>query len=191
MADTAPALFNFTQIGAQLGLDDKTTGKYVAVLEQLFLVRRVEPWFRSPLKRLVKTPRLHFLDSGLLGAMLGATAERIASERSILGPLLETFVFSEVVKQAAWLDEDCVLHHYRDTDQDEVDIVVETDRGALVGIEVKAAASVNSADFKGLRKLGAVCDDDSFRLGVVLYDGESIVPFGERLFAAPIACAWG
>src|SRR5207249_3440537 len=93
-------LTNFAQIGGQNGLDDKTTKKYVAILEQLFLVRRLEPWFRNRLKRLVKTPKLHVLDSGLLAALLGATAERIVRDRSIFGPLLEAFVFSEVLKQA-------------------------------------------------------------------------------------------
>jgi len=190
LAHHAGQLTNFTQIGGQLGLDDKTTRRYVAVLEQLFLVRRVEPWFRNRLKRLVKTPRLHFLDSGLLAAMQGATTERIAKDRSILGPLLETFVFSEIVKQAAWLDETCVLHHYRDKDRDEIDIVAETDSGSLVGIEVKAAATVNRADFKGLRKLGEACGD-KFKIGIVLHDGDGIVPFGDRMFAAPISCAWG
>ena len=93
LAHHSGRLTNFTQMGGQVGFDDKTTRKYVAILEQLFLVRRVEPWFRNQLKRLVKTPKLHFLDSGLLGALLGATAERIAKDRSIFGPLLETFVF--------------------------------------------------------------------------------------------------
>ena len=86
-------------------LDDKTAKKYVHVFEQLFLIRRVEPWFRNRLKRLVKTPCLHFLDSGLLAAISGITRERIARDRAVFGYLLETFVFSEVLKQSAWLDE--------------------------------------------------------------------------------------
>lgn len=183
-------LTNFAQIGGQNGLDDKTTKKYVAILEQLFLVRRLEPWFRNRLKRLVKTPKLHVLDSGLLAALLGATAERIVRDRSIFGPLLEAFVFSEVLKQGTWLDEACTLSHYRDKDQDEVDIVIENETAGLVGIEVKAAATVNARDFKGLRKL-ADATGGALRLGLVLYDGEHTVPFGERLFAAPVSCVWG
>lgn len=189
LAHHSGQLTNFTQIGGQIGLDDKTTRKYVAILEQLFLVRRVEPWFRNRLKRLVKTPKLHFLDSGLLAAILGTTEERIGKDRSVLGPLLETFVFAEVMKQVDWLAETCRLHHYRDKDQDEVDIIVEGEGGELVSIEVKAAATVTAGDFKGLRKLSAACGED-FRLGVVLYDGEQTVPFGDRMFAAPISCLW-
>ena len=149
----------------------------------------MEPWFRNQLKRLVKTPKLHFLDSGQLGALLGASAERVAKDRSIFGPLLETFVFSEVLKQASWFNESCALHHYRDKDQDEVDLVIETGSGTLVGIEVKASATVNAGDFKGLRKLAEACGDN-LRLGVVLYDGGRPVPFGDHLVAAPMSCLW-
>jgi predicted AAA+ superfamily ATPase len=189
LAHHSGQLTNFTQMGGQVGFDDKTTRKYVSILEQLFLVSRLEPWFRNQLKRLVKTPKLHFLDSGLLGALLGANVERIAKDRSILGPLLETFVFSEVLKQASWFGESCALYHYRDKDQDEVDLVVETGSGALVGIEVKASATVNAGDFKGLRKL-ADASGDNFKLGVVLYDSGRTVPFGDRLVAAPMSCLW-
>jgi predicted AAA+ superfamily ATPase len=177
-------------MGGQMGLDDKTTRKYVAILELLFLVRRVEPWFRNQLKRLVKIPKLHFLGSGLLATLQGVTAARITKDRSIFGALLETFVFSEVLKQVSWMEGSCCLYHYRDKDQDEVDIVVEDGSGALVGIEVKASATVNAAEFKGLRKKAGSCGED-FKLGLVLYDGEKAVPFGNRLFAAPLTSLWG
>jgi hypothetical protein len=190
LAQQAGQLTNFTQMGGQVGFDDKTTRKYVGILEQLFLVRRIEPWFRNQLKRLVKTPKLHFLDSGLLATLLGVTAERIQKDRTIFGSLLETFVFSEVLKQISWMESSCTLYHYRDKDQDEVDIVVEDGTGAVVGIEVKASATVNGADFKGLRKLANACGDD-FKLGLVLFDGERGAPFGDRLFAAPLSSLWG
>jgi predicted AAA+ superfamily ATPase len=189
LAEYSGQLANFTQVGGQIGLDDKTTRRYVAILEQLFLVRRIEPWFRNHLSRLIKTPKIHFLDSGLLAALLGITAARLAANRAIFGRLLETFVFSELLKQVSWTENRCSLYHYRDKDQDEVDIVVEDGSGALIGIEVKASATVNTSDFKGLRKMLAACGDD-FKLGLVLYDGETIVPFGRRLFAAPLSCLW-
>jgi uncharacterized protein len=189
LAHHSGQLTNFTQIGGQLGIDDKTIRKYMGIFEQLFLVRRVPPWFRNQLKRLIKTPKLHFIDSGLLAATLALTGEQIVKDRSAFGALLETFVFSEVTKQTGWSDENYTLHHYRDKDQDEVDIIVEDDRGALVGIEVKASATVHATDFKGIRKLLDICGDD-LKLGVVLYDGTKVVPFGDRLFAAPMSCLW-
>jgi hypothetical protein len=189
LAHQSGQLTNFTQIGGQIGMDDKTTRKYTGILEQLFLVQRVSPWFRNELKRLIKTPKLHFVDSGLLAALLALTAEQIAKNRSAFGAVLETFVFSEVTKQTTWSEDSYTLHHYRDKDQDEVDIVVENEQGTLVGIEVKASATVHASDFKGMRKLLDICGDD-LKLGLVLYDGTKIVPFGDRLFAAPISCLW-
>lgn len=190
LAHHSGQLANFSQIGSQIGLDDKTTRRYITILEQLFLIRRVEPWFRNQLKRLVKTPKLHFLDSGLLAEILGTRAERIAMDRSLFGQVLETFVFSEIMKQINWLTAAYTVHHYRDKDQDEVDLVVENQEGGVVGIEVKASATVNAGDFRGLRKLAEVCGKN-FKLGMVLYDETNVIPFGESLFAAPISCLWG
>src|SRR5580658_7698912 len=190
LAHYSGQLTNFTEIGGQVGFDDKTTRKYIGILEQLYLVRRLEPWFRNRLKRLVKTPKLHFLDSGLLAALLTVTPERIRLDRGIFGRLLETFVYTELLKQIAWTGNTCALYHFRDKDQVEVDFVVEDDAGSVVGIEVKASATVITSDFKGLRKLAEACGAD-FRSGLVLYDGDRSVPFGDRLFAAPLACLWG
>lgn len=189
LAHHSGQLINFTQLAGQIGLDDKTARRYVGLLENLFLVRRIEPWFRNDLKRLVKTPKLHFLDSGLLAAVGGVTAERILGNRTLLGPLLETFVFGELLKLSTWSDTTLALHHYRDKDQDEVDVVLEDSGGAITAIEVKAAASVSSSDFKGLRKV-AHAAGEAFRIGLVLYDGEKVLPFGDRLYAAPVSSLW-
>jgi predicted AAA+ superfamily ATPase len=94
------------------------------------------------------------------------------------------------MKQIAWSGRSYTLSHYRDKDQDEVDLLVEDEHGAMVGIEIKASATVTAADFKGIRKLMHACAD-RLKLGVVLYDGENTVPFGDRLYAAPIASLWG
>ncbi|MDQ2832161.1 MAG: ATP-binding protein [Acidobacteriota bacterium] len=189
LAHHSGQLTNFTQIGGQIGMDDKTTRKYIGILEQLFLVHRVSPWFRNELKRLIKTPKLHFTDSGLLAALLAMTPVQIEKNRSPFGAVLETFVFGEVMKQVRWSDAEYSLHHYRDKDQGEVDLIVEDEQGALVGIEVKASATVHASDFKGMRKLLDICGDD-LKLGLVLYDGTKVVPFGDRLFAAPMSCLW-
>jgi predicted AAA+ superfamily ATPase len=100
--------------------------------------------------------------------------------------MLETSVFSEVMKATAFCDESYTFHHYRDRDQDEIDIMVEGERGAMVGIEVKASATAHASDFEGIRTLLDIYADD-LKLGAVLYDGTKVVPFGDRLFAAPMS----
>lgn len=189
LAQQSGQLTNFSQLAGQLGIDDKTARKYLGMFEQVFLVRRLEPWFRNQLKRQIKTPKLHFLDSGLLAAMRGLSADRLQRDRTAWGALLETFVYGELLKMLAWQSTPCSLFHYRDKDQVEVDFVIETEAGDIAGIEVKAAASVNPADFTGLRKLAAGGGAD-FRMGIVLYDGHQVLSFGGNLYAAPVSSLW-
>jgi len=189
LAQHSGQLVNYTAAGVAIGLNHVTTQRYAAVFEQLFLVRTLAPWRNNALKRLTKTPKLHFLDAGLLAALRGVTPERIARDRGPFGPFLETFVFSELLKLAGWSAERLTFSHYRDKDQYEVDVVMEDRRGRVVGVEVKAAATVTSDDFRGLRRL-AEAVGDRFAMGVVLYDHDRTVPFGERLWAAPLSCLW-
>jgi len=189
VAQLAGQLVNLSEIGGPIGLNYKTVDRYLGILEQLFLVRRLRPWFRNELKRLVKTPKLHFIDSGLLGAERGVTIARITNDRGCFGPILESFVFSELLKQASWAEEHVAFYHYRDKDQVEVDLVLENDAGDVVGIEVKAAATATVSDFRGLQRL-AEAVGDRFRLGMVLYDHDITVPFGDRLYAVPVAGLW-
>jgi len=182
-------LVNYSGIGASLGMNHVTTQKYVGVFESLFLVRTLPPWHDNQLKRLTKTPKLHFLDAGLLAALRDLTLDRLRADRTPFGALLETFVLAELQKLASWADGRFEFSHFRDKEQNEVDIIIEDRRGRVVGVEVKAAATVTSSDFNGLRKLADACGD-RFVLGLVLHDHDKIVPFGSRLAAAPISALW-
>ena len=189
LGEHAGQLVNYSSIGASLGMNHVTTQKYVGVFESLFLVRTLRPWHDNQLKRLTKTPKLHFLDPGLLAALRDLTPDRLRADRTLFGALLETFVLAELQKLASWTDGRFEFSHFRDKEQNEVDIIIEDRRGRVVGIEVKAAATVTSSDFNGLRKLANACGD-CFVLGLVLHDHDKTVPFGSRLAAAPISALW-
>jgi hypothetical protein len=189
LAQHSSQLVNYSSIGAPLGIGHATIQRYTGILEQLFLVRALQPWYTNELKRLVKTPKLHFLDSGLLAALRNTSPTRLADDRMPFGAILETFVLAELLKLASWHDERLEFLHFRDRYDYEVDIVIEDPRAQVIGIEVKAAATVTAADFSGLRKLAEACGK-RFILGLVLYDHDTTVPFGERLFAAPISTLW-
>ncbi len=113
----------------------------------------------------------------------------MAADRSLLGQLLETFVFQELRRQGSWQEVPVEFSHFRDRDGVEVDIVMEQGSHAIAGVEVKASATVRRSDFNGLRKLRGAAGD-RFRQGVVLYDGETTVPFGDGLYAVPIPRLW-
>jgi len=189
LAEHSGQLVNYSQMGASINVTHKTSQRYIGLLEQIFLMTTVPPWYTSALKRIVKTPKLHFLDSGLLAAVRGLTFERITRDRRTFGALLESFVFSEVLKLMTASDLRLTAYHFRDRNFREVDIVLERDDGMIAGIEVKASASVNADDFSGLNALADACGD-RFAYGVVLYDSANVVPFGDRLAAAPLSCLW-
>lgn len=189
LAHHSGQLINYSGIGAPLGMNHVTTQKYTGIFEQLFLIRTLQPWYTNELKRLTKTPKIHFLDSGLLAALRDISTDRLLANRRLFGPLLETFVFTELLKLASWSNHRLEFSHFRDKEGNEVDIVIQDSRERIVGIEVKSAATVTAADFAGLRKL-AEASKKQFTLGIVLYDHSTIVPFGERLFAVPISALW-
>ncbi|MDP1525312.1 MAG: ATP-binding protein [Rhodocyclaceae bacterium] len=185
LATLSGQLLNLRQIGGQLGLNAHTAEKYIGVLEKLFLVRRLPAWGRNELGRLVKTPKLHFLDAGLHAALVRASTDLLRNDRSRFGPILESWVFGELLKISNLSPGQWFLAHYRDKDQVEVDFVLESPLRAIIGIEVKASATVTASDFKGLRRLREHCKE-SFSSGIVLYDGTSALPFGDGLWAVPL-----
>jgi predicted AAA+ superfamily ATPase len=189
LAEHSGQLVNYSQFGGGIDVNHKTSQRYVGLLEQVFLIATVQPWFTNALERIVKTPKLHFLDSGLLASVRGLSFGRVKADRATFGALLETFVFSEVLKLMTASDLRLTPHHFRDRDMREVDIVLERDDGTIAGIEVKASATVKAGDFAGLRALAAACND-RFAFGVVLHDSADVVPFGDRLAAAPLSSLW-
>ena len=179
-------LFNAAQIGGQLLMDTRTVEKYLGILEKLFLVQRLPAWGRNELGRLIKTPKLHFLDAGLQAALMRLTPDLLIKNRDRWGSTLETWVYAELRKILSLNDDAWYLAHYRDKDQVEVDFVLESPMREIIGVEVKAAATVQARDFKGLRRLQAHTGKD-FITGIVLYDGDKALSFGDGMWAVPLA----
>ena len=189
LAAHAGQLVNHSSYGAALGLTAPTAQKYVGILERLFLLRQVPPWSHNAVSRLTKTPKLHFLDTGLLVALRGDTASQLQKDRTSYGPLFENFVVSEVLKLITWSDKRLRVSHFRTKEQDEVDLVIEDRQGRVIGVEVKASATVRAADLRGLRQLQAAVGD-KFVQGLVLHDHDRITPFDARLHAGPVSLLW-
>ena len=188
-ASQTSRLINFAELAGPFSVSRPTIQEYVTLLERIFLLESVPPWHSNQLSRLVKTPKLQLGDTGLAAALLGYDAESLAKDRPALGQLLETFVFQELRRQASWHEAALSFYHLRDKSGAEVDLVLERGAREIAGIEVKASATVTSSDFNGLRKLRDAAGD-RFRSGIVLYDGESCVGFGEKLHAVPIRRLW-
>ena len=190
LAQTAGQMCNYTQLGGQVGLDGKTASRYIGVFEQMYLLKRVDVWARNRLNRVVKTPKLQFIDSGLLATLLDLSTKEVQQDRPRFGNVLETFVFGELLKHTTTSEGDYRLLYYRDADKYEVDVVIENAAGQLVGVEVKAGATVKPSDLRGLRKLASLAGDQ-FKMGILLYDGDETMPLGDGIWAAPLATLWG
>jgi predicted AAA+ superfamily ATPase len=182
-------LLNVSDLAAPFHLSRPTIRDYVTLLERVFLIDELPPWHTNRLSRLVKTPKVHLGDTGVAAALLGLDATALWEDRATLGQLLETFVYQELRREASGRDDDVRFHHFRDRDGVEVDLVLERGGREVAGVEVKASATVTTADFRGLRKLREAAGQ-RFAGGVVLYVGEASVGFGDGLFSVPLRALW-
>ena len=189
LAARVGSLLNHSEVSRSLGMPQTTLKRYMALLEATFLVQLLPAWSGNLGKRLVKSPKLYLNDTGLAASLLGMGDEAALRQAQVLGSLAEDFVVMELRKQAAWSQTEPGLFHYRTLTGQEVDVVLESPSGELVGIEVKTSATVNAADLKGLRAL-AEDAGKRFRQGVLLYQGREVVPFGEHLHAVPVDALW-
>ena len=189
LATRTAGLANLADIGRDAGLPHTTLTRYLALLETVFLVHRLPAWSTNMGKRLVKAPKLHMVDTGLTCHLIGANARRLRDDRVLLGRMLETFVVGELRKQLSWNAPHTSLYHFRTAGGLEVDIVLEQADGSVAGVEVKGSATVTASDFVALQALHDQLGKQ-FRTGIVLYLGDRVIPFGEKLWLVPVPALW-
>jgi predicted AAA+ superfamily ATPase len=189
LAARSSSLLNVAELSRSLGLPHTTLTRYLALLEHTFLVRRTSAWSGGRGRRVMRASRVWMCDTGLLADLCGLGMSRLAESPADAGPLLETFVAAEITKQLGWNRRRVELLHFRTLAGREVDLVLEAADGSVVGIEVKAAATVGKAEFKGLEALREAAGK-RFARGIVLYTGREALPFGEDLWALPVGAIW-
>lgn len=189
VAARSSSLARFDALARDLEIAGQTVKSHVNVLERLYLVRIRRPWHVNLGKRQVKAPKLYVSDTGLLSSLVGASPRRLLTDDGLAGSLFETFVATELERQAAWAPEPLTFWHYREGER-EVDVIVERPSGEIVGVEVKAGATVRPRDFAGLVRIRERVGD-RLAAGVVVYAGERTLPFGDNLWAVPLSALWG
>jgi len=182
---------NQRDVASDIGIPARTLPPYFDLLETLFLIQRIPPWSTNLSKRVVERPKVCLLDTGLAARLVnvGATGAGPAGNPQIAGQLLEGFVIGELRRQLGWADEAPRLHHYRDHDGPEVDVILETDDGRIVGLEIKAASAVQTKDGRWLAQLRDRFGS-RFVAGLILHTGPMSAPFGHRMAAVPIDILW-
>ena len=189
LATRTMSLLNYSDLSRSVGIPQTTLKRYMALLETTFLLQSLPAWYANIGKRLVKSPKLMLLDTGLAAHLLGMSVDRLSTDAGLAGPLLENFVAMEIRKQALWSRTHVEVYHVRSQAGQEVDLIMEDAAGSIVGVEVKASGTVTGQDFTGLRVL-ADAVKERFRRGIVLYTGSEPVAFAEKFYALPMSALW-
>lgn len=181
---------NVAEVARQLGLDEETARNYIPLLETVYLIHRLPAWSRNLTRKVVHRSKLHVADSGLAAWLQRQAPDALArAGNPTAGALLEMFVVNELMKLVAVSDEEVELLHFRERNGREVDCVLESTDGRIVGVEVKASATADRSDFSHLAFVRDQIGDD-FVAGIVFYTGTRSLSFGDRLMALPVSTLW-
>lgn len=189
LALRSSGLLNLADLSRSLDIPHSTLRRYMALLEATFLSTPLNAWHSNRGKRLVKAPKLHLADSGFAAHLAGIDKPADIMVSPSFGPLLETFVVNELRKIASWSKTRVKLHHFRTEAGREVDVVLEDNKGRIVGIEVKASMAVGSSDVSGLKHLRETAGDKWLR-GILLHPGLGSTPFAKDIHAVPVSALW-
>lgn len=189
VASRAGGLLNFADLSRTLALPQTTLKRYFSLLEATFLAQLLRPRSSNLGQRLIQTPKVYLDDTGLLAHLLGLTADRLKVDGTLIGGVLENFVLMELRKQSAWSEIQPEFFYWRTAAGQEVDIVLEDSAGRLVGVEIKAGATLCGSDVRGLQAMAEASGKRWVR-GVVLYTGTEVIPFAGNLHGLPLPLLW-
>ncbi len=189
LATRTASQLNQSEISRTMQIPNATLGRYMELLEKVFLIHSIPAWTANLGKRLVKTPKLYMVDCGLATHLIGADAVRLAKTPELAGQFVETFVVNEILKHLTWSSIAATPYHFRTHTGVEVDLVLEKPSGEIACVEIKSSAHISPKHFRGLQTLQSDIGE-KFTTGVVLYGGKEIVPFGNNLFAVPVSALW-
>lgn len=163
-------LLNLAALGADCGISAVTAREWLSVLEASYLVTRLPPYFQNFGKRLVKSPKLYFLDVGLMAWLLGIRDESSVATHAARGALFETWVVSEMIKQRFNAGQPADLYFWRDSAGHEIDVVFETAAG-LQAVEIKSGSTFASDWTDGLKKWQKFAGDTPTLKPILIYGG--------------------
>lgn len=183
------SLLDYGNLAKGSSIPTTTLRRYFQLLHSLFIVHTLPAWSRNMTKRLVKSPKVYFVDTVILLQLLNFDKTRLLENPKVLGKASENFVVLELFKQTTWSSKRIQLFHFHTESHNEVDLILEDERGKVVAIEVKSSETIGSEDFKHFRLVKEAVGGDFIR-GIVLYAGHQTLSFGPDLIAMPIAALW-
>ena len=194
MALNSCSVKNLSDLCTDTGISRDTMENYCRGLETLFLMGEIPAWNAKPTLTLAKKSKLVFADSGLMAYFMNINTPKqildgMATGDKRWGKLVETWVYNQIAPEID-LHANWRLSHLRARENQEIDFLIENEKGDLLGIEVKAAESLKSVDFKALKWFQEKHDGPTQFTGVVLYAGDSVVRISESLWGIPMSLMW-
>jgi len=171
-------LVNYSQLARESGVTIGTVQKFISYLEISYQCIMLQPWSRNKLKRLVKSPKLHYLDPGVQKAIIQKRGE-------ITGHEFESAIVAEIYKQVKNLNYPVFLYHLRTVDGREVDLLLETESG-YIAIEIKLSTKISKSDTKHLSGIETLLDKPLLK-AFLLSNDDRIIEFSDKIIALPAA----
>jgi predicted AAA+ superfamily ATPase len=143
-------LLNLTSLGNDSGVSHTTARRWISILEASYIIKLLQPHFNNFNKRMIKAPKIYFLDSGLLCYLLRIASAKNLATHPLLGGIFETFIIGEIMKWYTHQGKEAPLYFWRDRSGNEIDLVI--DRGErLYPVEIKASQTISAGLFKNLK----------------------------------------
>lgn len=163
-------VLNMQSLGNDCGIDSKTVKRWLSILETSFVIKLLRPYYKNFSKRLIKSPKLYFLDSGLLCYLLGIRTPEELIIHSSRGAIFESWVISELYKNYYHTGKQPAMYFFRDSNNNEVDLIL--DYGSkLIPIEIKSGQTINNEFFKGLQYWQNITKQDDLS-SILVYGGD-------------------
>lgn len=178
-----------SKITSSMGVANQTLDSYLGVLENTYLVDKLMPYLKTDYERVNKQSKYFVSDTGLMCSVLNWEIDDLILDADKTGKLFETYIYNQLIAQVDLENLDYSLYHYRDREKREIDFIIQ-DSNNIYGIEVKSGTLISRDHFKHLKWFKNNLVKDKHFVGIVLYSGENVVPFGEDLYAVPINNLW-
>jgi predicted AAA+ superfamily ATPase len=179
-------LLNSSELSRSSQIPLTTLNRYLKIFEMLYLTVYLQPWHSNIGKRFVKSPKLYVSDVGLLSYLLGMTEDHLMQRPDLWGHIFENFIVMELIKHQTWSDVSFQIYHYRTENNEEIDIILETDHGELIAIEIKASKTIDGRSLKAIKSLQAALPHKTIK-GFVVYTGDTIIPLSQNIWALPLS----
>jgi predicted AAA+ superfamily ATPase len=171
---------NLSALGGDAGVGHHTVKEWLSVLESSYIIKLVHPYYRNFSKRLIKSPMIYFIDTGVLCSLLGMRTPNDLVVHPLKGPVFESFVFSELYKTILNRRDPSKIYFWRDHRGEEVDFIIEQSPSKLHLVECKAGKTISTTFFQTLKRVGTLAGD-LLSHSFLVYGGDEIQKRAEHL----------